>query len=61
MAQYCFYFIALLVVMVVILSKTKLLGSKDGQKLKLEEMTTMEYPMESSLLPIHHFSTFDKD
>ena len=47
--------------MVVILTKIKLLGSKDGQKLKLEDMTTMEYPIESSLFPIHHFSTFNKD
>ena len=46
--------------MVVILTKVKLLGTKKGESLKFEEMTTMEYPMESSLLPIHHFSTFDK-
>ena len=57
---YCKYFIALIVIIIVVSTKVKLLGSKKGESLEFEEMTTMDYPMKSDLLPIHQFSTFEK-
>ena len=58
---YLFYLIALLAVFYIISTKIKLLGSKRGESIEFEQKIEMIYPMESSLLPIHHFSYFDKD
>jgi hypothetical protein len=49
-----------LVVVVVVSTKIKLIGSKKGESIKFNQETMMEFPMDSSLLPIHYFSKFVK-
>jgi hypothetical protein len=53
-------FVAFCIVIFIISTKIKLLGSKKGESIEFEQMTVMDYEMNSNLLPIHHFSKFDK-
>jgi uncharacterized protein YpmB len=61
MTKYLAWFVAFLIVIIVVFTRIKLVGSKKSESIKFDQETFMEYPMDSSLLPIHHFSTFDKD
>ena len=58
--KYLLFLIAFLVVVGVVFTKIKLVGSKKGESIKFDQDEVMKYPMDSSLLPIHHFSTFDR-